>query len=91
MPTWSRKLAEKGFDLLERNLHGKYKSGIRSLNTVVNKLFPLLQYENADTGIEFIRSYLTETEQLVSAIVDSQMCYDDKFADSPDILAGFYE
>ena len=90
MPTRSRQLTEKGFDLLERNLHGKCKSGIRSPNTFVNKLVPLLQDENADTSIESIRSYLTELEQLVSAIVDSQICYDDKFVDCPDILADFY-
>ena len=89
MPTWSRQITEKGFDLLERNLRGKCKSGIRSANTVANKLGPLLQDENVD--IECIRSYLTELEQRVSAIVDSQMCYDDKFADCPDILADFYE
>ena len=89
MPTRSRHLTEKGFDLLERNLRGKCKSGIRSATTVANKLGPLLQDENVD--IECIKSYLTELEQRVSAIVDSQMCYDDKFADCPDILADFYE
>ena len=89
MPTRSRQLTEKGFDLLERNLRGKCKSGIRSATTVANKLGPLLQDENVD--IECIRSYLTELEQRVSAIVDSQICYDDKFADYPDILADFYE
>ena len=89
MPKRSRQLTEKGFDLLERNLCGKCKSGIRSATTFANKLGPLLQDENAD--IECIRSYLTELEQLVSAIVDSQICYDDKFADCPDILADFYK
>ena len=89
MPTRSRQLPEKGFDLLERNLRGKCKSGIRSATTVANKLGPLLQDENVD--IECIKSYLTELEQRVSAIVDSQMCYDDKFVDCPDILADFYE
>ena len=88
MPTRSRQLTEKGFELLERNLRGKCKSGIRSANTVVNKLGPLLQDENVE--IECIKSYLTELEQRVSAIVDSQICYDDKFADYPDILADFY-
>ena len=91
MPTRSRQLTEKGFDLLERNLRGKCKSGIRSATTVLNKLVPLLQDENADTSIECIKSYLTELEQCVSVIVDSQICYDDKFADYPDILADFYE
>ena len=91
MPTRSRQLTEKGFDLLERNLRGKCKSGIRSATTVVNKLVPLLQDENADTSIECVKSYLTELEQCVSVIVDSQICYDDKFADYPDILADFYE
>ena len=89
MPTRSRQLTEKGFELLERNLRGKCKSGIRSANTVANKLGPLLQDENVE--IECIKSYLTELEQRVSAIVDSQICYDDKFADYPDILAEFYE
>ena len=89
MPTRSRQLTEKGFDLLERNLGGKCKSGIRSATTVANKLGPLLQDENVE--IECIKSYLTELEQRVSAIVDSQICYDDKFADYPDILADFYE
>ena len=49
----------------------------------------MLQDENVD--IECIKSYLTEFEQRVSVIVDSQICYDDKFADYPDILADFYE
>ena len=89
MPTRSRQLTEKGFDLLERNLRGKCKSGIRSANTVANKLGPLLKDENVD--IECVKSYLTELEQCVSVIVDSQICYDDKIADYPDILAEFYE
>ena len=89
MPTRSRQLTEKGFDLLERNLRGKCKSGIRSANTVANKLGPLLKDENVD--IECVKSYLTELEQCVSVIVDSQICYDDKFADYPNILADFYE
>ena len=89
MPTRSRQLTEKGFDLLERNLRGKCKSGIRSATTVANKLGPLLKDENVD--IECVKSYLTELEQCVSVIVDSQICYDDKFADYPNILADFYE
>ena len=89
MPTRSRQLTEKGFDLLERNLRGKCKSGIRSANTVASKLGPLLKDENVD--IECVKSYLTELEQCVSVIVDSQICYDDKIADYPDILAEFYE
>ena len=89
MPTRSRQLTEKGFELLERNLRGKCKSAIRSATTVANKLGPLLQDENVD--IECVKSYLTELEQCVSVIVDSQICYDDKFADYPDILAEFYE
>ena len=89
MPTRSRQLTEKGFELLERNLRGKCKAGIRSANTVANKLGPLLKDENVD--IECVKSYVTELEQCVSVIVDSQICYDDKFADYPDILAEFYE
>ena len=55
----------------------------------IPSLGPLLKDENVD--IECVKSYLTELEQCVSVIVDSQICYDDKFADYPNILADFYE
>ena len=75
MPTRSRQLTEKGFELLERNLRGKCKSEIRSATTVANKLGPLLQDENVE--IECIKSYLIELEQRVSAMITVEFRSDD--------------
>ena len=56
----TRKLTDKGREILARNMRGKCASSVRSGNAVINKLVPLLK-DNA-SSVEQVTEYISNLE-----------------------------
>ena len=88
MSTRTRKLNEKGTELLERNLRGKCASALRRATTVANKLGPLLKSATiADQDL--VQEYSTEFDTKISLVVDAYTNYSEKFVGDLEILGDF--
>ena len=88
MSTRTRKLNEKGTELLERNLRGKCASASRRATTVANKLGPLLKSATiADQDL--VQEYSTEFDTKISLVVDAYTNYSEKFVGDLEILGDF--
>ena len=65
----TRKITDKGRELLTRNMRGKCASSFRSGNAVINKLVPLLK--DNTSSVEQVTDYITNLEHHMSSIVQS--------------------
>ena len=88
MSTRTRKLNEKGTELLERNLRGKCASALRCATTVANKLGPLLKSATTD-DFDLVTEYSTEFDTKISLVVDAYTNYSEKFVGDLEILGDF--
>ena len=88
MSTRTRKLNEKGMELLKRNLRGKCASTLRRATTVANKLCPLLKSATID-DLDLQTQYSTEFDTKVTFVVDAYIKYSDKFVGDLEILEDF--
>ena len=88
MSTRTRKLNEKGTELLKRNLGGKYASAFRGATTVANKLGPLLKSATID-DLDLVTEYSTEFDTKISLVVDAYTNYSEKFVGDLEILGDF--
>ena len=88
MSTRTRKLNEKGTELLERNLRGKCASALRRATTVANKLGPLLKSATTD-DLDLVTEYSTEFDTKISLVVDAYTNYSEKFVGDLEILGDF--
>ena len=85
----TRKLTDKGRELLARNMRGKCASCFRSGNAVINKLVPLLK--DNTSSVEQVTDYITNLEHHMSSIVQSYSEFNEKFAGDLDTLADFHK
>ena len=88
MSTRTRKLNEKGTELLKRNLRGKCASALRGATTVANKLGPLLKSATID-DLDLVTEYSTEFDTKISLVVDAYTNYSEKFVGDLEILGDF--
>ena len=88
MSTRTRKLNQKGTELLERNLRGKCASALRCATTVANKLGPLLKRATID-DLDLVTEYSTEFDTKISLVVDAYTNYSEKFVGDLEILGDF--
>ena len=88
MSTRTRKLNEKGTELLERNLRGKCASALRCATTVANKLGPILKSATID-DIDLVQQYSAEFDTKISLVVDAYTNYSEKFVGDLEILGDF--
>ena len=88
MSTRTRKLNQKGTEVLERNLRGKCASALRCATTVANKLGPLLKSATIDDQ-DLVTEYSTEFDSKISLVVDAYTNYSEKFVGDLEILGDF--
>ena len=88
MSTRTKKLNEKGTELLERNLRGKCASALRCATTVANKLGSLLKSATTD-DLDLVTQYSTEFDTKISLVVDAYTNYLEKFVGDLEILGDF--
>ena len=87
--TRTRKLNEKGLDLLERNMRGKCASAFRAANTVGNKLVPLLDTSDTHPDVDLVKRYYEQLEGSICDVIAAHENYCAKLAGNLDILADF--
>ena len=86
-----RTYTDKGRDILERNLHGKFKSILRAAYTVAHKIDTLLSTSvpGSASDLELVGEYFHEFNQKLFYVKDARQAYFDKFAGDLDLLADF--